>query len=88
MEVSSGDKQDEPIQARPRKAGSLRKKLVKGVAACKTASACWTTTEVWTWGTNGGQLGRYHLPGYQFSVLIFNYTRVRQGVDTRPSAPS
>ena len=88
MEVSSGGKRDEPIQASPRKVGSLRKELVKGDAACKAASTCWTSTEVWTWGTNGGQLGRYHLSGYQYSVLIFNDTRVRQGVDARASAPS
>jgi len=88
MEVSSGGKHDEPIQASPGTVGSLRKELVKGVAACKTASACWTSTEAWTWGTNGGRLCRYHSPDYQYSVLIFNYTRVRQGVDARPSAPS
>ncbi|KAG2127923.1 uncharacterized protein EDB93DRAFT_1185860 [Suillus bovinus] len=57
IEVSSSAKQDEHIQATPRKVGSLRREFVKGVAACKTASACWTDTEVWTWGTNGGQLG-------------------------------
>ncbi|KAG2131671.1 hypothetical protein DEU56DRAFT_454262 [Suillus clintonianus] len=56
IEVSS-TKQDEHIQATPRKVGSLRREFVKGVAACKTASGCWTGTEVWTWGTNGGQLG-------------------------------
>lgn len=57
IEVSSSAKQDEHIQATPRKVGSLRRESVKGVAACKTASGCWTDTEVWTWGTNGGQLG-------------------------------
>ncbi|TFK48398.1 hypothetical protein OE88DRAFT_521568 [Heliocybe sulcata] len=49
---------EEPIQATPKKIlGPLRKEFVRGVAACKTASACWTDTEVYTWGTNGGQLG-------------------------------
>ncbi|KAG1733731.1 hypothetical protein EDB19DRAFT_2001024 [Suillus lakei] len=57
IEVSSSAKQDEHIQATPRKVGSLRREFVKGVAACKTASGCWSDTEVWTWGTNGGQLG-------------------------------
>lgn len=57
IEVSSSAKQDEHIQATPRKVGTLRREIVKGVAACKTASGCWTDTEVWTWGTNGGQLG-------------------------------
>lgn len=47
------------IQAAPRKiAGGLRKEKVYGVAACRTASACWTTDgHVYTWGTNAGQLG-------------------------------
>ncbi|KAG2363543.1 hypothetical protein BDR07DRAFT_1403884 [Suillus spraguei] len=57
IEVSSSAKQDEQIQTTPRKVGSLRREFIKGVAACKTASGCWTDTEVWTWGTNGGQLG-------------------------------
>lgn len=50
---------EEPIQASPRKVlGPLKKEIVKGVAACKTASACWTEREVFTWGTNHGQLGK------------------------------
>ncbi|KAG0701289.1 hypothetical protein DFH29DRAFT_927750 [Suillus ampliporus] len=57
IEVSLPGKHDEPIQAMPRKVGSLKKEFVIGVAACKTASACWTSAEIWTWGTNGGQLG-------------------------------
>ncbi|EIW84456.1 hypothetical protein CONPUDRAFT_100586 [Coniophora puteana RWD-64-598 SS2] len=49
---------DEPVQASPRKiVGPLRREVVVGVAACKTGSACWTSTELFTWGTNGGQLG-------------------------------
>jgi hypothetical protein len=49
---------EEPIQATPRKIyGPLKKELVKGVAASKQCSACWTATEVFTWGTNNGQLG-------------------------------
>jgi len=40
MEVSSGGKHDEPIQASPRKVGSLRKELVKGVAACLQDCFC------------------------------------------------
>lgn len=49
---------EEPIQSVPRKIGTLKGKTVLGVAACKTASACWTASEVYTWGTNNGQLGR------------------------------
>ncbi|KAJ7709467.1 hypothetical protein B0H17DRAFT_1028081 [Mycena rosella] len=49
---------EEPIQAAPRKIyGPLKKEVVKGVAASKQCSACWTATEVFTWGTNNGQLG-------------------------------
>jgi alpha-tubulin suppressor-like RCC1 family protein len=49
---------EEPIQAAARKiVGPLKKETVIGVAACKTSSACWTSTDVFTWGTNGGQLG-------------------------------
>lgn len=47
----------EEIQATPRKVPGLRHKIVMGVAACRTASALWTRDEVWTWGTNNGQLG-------------------------------
>ncbi|KAH8103635.1 hypothetical protein DFH11DRAFT_1734775 [Phellopilus nigrolimitatus] len=39
--------------ATPRRVvGPLKKELVIGVAACKTASACWTAKELFTWGTN------------------------------------
>ncbi|KAJ7286245.1 hypothetical protein C8J57DRAFT_1446850 [Mycena rebaudengoi] len=49
---------EEPIQASPRKIyGPLKKEIVKGIAASKQCSACWTATEVFTWGTNNGQLG-------------------------------
>ncbi|KAF4593586.1 hypothetical protein EYR40_008373 [Pleurotus pulmonarius] len=58
-DMSGFSRKDEPIQATPRKiAGSLKKAYVLGVAACKTASACWTLKEVFTWGTNNGQLGK------------------------------
>ncbi|KAK7038072.1 hypothetical protein R3P38DRAFT_2904260 [Favolaschia claudopus] len=51
-------KLEEPIQSIPRKIyGPLKKEIVKGVAASKQCSACWTATEVFTWGTNNGQLG-------------------------------
>jgi len=52
-------RKDEPIQSVPRKVqGGLKKEFVVGVAASKSASACWTRMELFTWGTNGGQLGR------------------------------
>ncbi|KAI0675984.1 hypothetical protein C8Q78DRAFT_963164 [Trametes maxima] len=58
VETVSGTRSDEPIQSTPRKiAGAIKNRNVLGVAACKTASVCWTADEVFTWGTNSGQLG-------------------------------
>ena len=58
VETMTGGRAEEPIQSTPRKvAGAIRSHAIVGVAACKTASACWTTDEVFTWGTNNGQLG-------------------------------
>lgn len=50
---------DTLTQATPRKVqGQLKGRRVVGVAACQTASACWTDNgEVLTWGLNSGQLG-------------------------------
>ncbi|KAH9849864.1 hypothetical protein C2E23DRAFT_341162 [Lenzites betulinus] len=58
VETETGIRSDEPIQTTPRKiSGALRGRMVIGVAACKTASVCWTADDVFTWGTNNGQLG-------------------------------
>lgn len=68
----------EPIQATPRRVmGALRKDIVEGVAASKTCSACWTSDEVYTWGTNAGQLG-YDQP---VQVLPRKVTWVTRVVD-------
>ncbi|KAF8994964.1 hypothetical protein BDQ17DRAFT_1392318 [Cyathus striatus] len=49
---------DASMQLVPKRVyGPLRKEVVRGIAATKTASACWTAEVVYTWGTNGGQLG-------------------------------
>jgi alpha-tubulin suppressor-like RCC1 family protein len=48
---------EEPIQAVPKKVPGLKGQFVRGVAASKNASACWTAEHVYTWGTNSGQLG-------------------------------
>ncbi|KAH7100947.1 hypothetical protein BKA62DRAFT_704588 [Auriculariales sp. MPI-PUGE-AT-0066] len=47
------------VQPSPRKlAGNLRKEKIAGVAASRTASACWTEDgSLYTWGTHNGQLG-------------------------------
>ncbi|KAG8827699.1 hypothetical protein FRC18_009864, partial [Serendipita sp. 400] len=48
----------EQVQAAARKiTGPLRNQIVFGAACCKTASVCWTSTQLFTWGTNSGQLG-------------------------------
>jgi alpha-tubulin suppressor-like RCC1 family protein len=70
IEVSFSVKQDEHIQGTLRKVGSLRREFVKGVAACKTASGCWTDTEVWTWGTNGGQFGWILFLGCEYTLTL------------------
>lgn len=57
---ASASKTEEQIQAVPKRIlGPLRKEVVLGVAVCKTASACWTDRELFTWGTNSGQLGAH-----------------------------
>ncbi|KAG5351469.1 hypothetical protein C0989_006387 [Termitomyces sp. Mn162] len=73
-------KTDEPIQATPRKIlGPLKKEVVKGVAASKTASVCWTDADVYTWGTNNGQLG-YDKAAQHIQVLPRKATKVTQPV--------
>ncbi|TYJ56674.1 hypothetical protein B9479_002604 [Cryptococcus floricola] len=49
---------DDSVQVSPKRiVGPLKKEFVKGVAAGRMASACWTHDALWTWGTNVGQLG-------------------------------
>jgi alpha-tubulin suppressor-like RCC1 family protein len=49
---------DDQIQVSPKRiVGPLKKEVVRGVAAGRMSSACWTADEVWTWGTNLGHLG-------------------------------
>ena len=48
------------IQPTARKiAGPLRGKRINGIAACKTASICWSADELFVWGTNNGQFGTF-----------------------------
>ncbi|KAG6812376.1 hypothetical protein H0H92_003189 [Tricholoma furcatifolium] len=78
--AESFGKLDEPIQATPRKVqGPLRKEVVKGVAACKSASVCWTDDDVYTWGTNNGQLG-YDKAAQAVQILPRKATKVTQPV--------
>ncbi|KAI6166481.1 regulator of chromosome condensation 1/beta-lactamase-inhibitor protein II [Pisolithus thermaeus] len=57
VETGQGGFIREPVQSTPRKISQLKKEFIKGIAACKSASACWSNSQVWTWGTNNGQLG-------------------------------
>ncbi|KAH9041005.1 hypothetical protein EDB85DRAFT_1858258 [Lactarius pseudohatsudake] len=46
------------VQTTPRVIGGpLKRERARGIAACKSASACWTDTVLFTWGKNNGQLG-------------------------------
>lgn len=57
VETNQGGFTQEPVQSTPRKISQLKREFIKGVATCKIASACWSNTQVWTWGTNSGHLG-------------------------------
>ncbi|EJC99723.1 uncharacterized protein FOMMEDRAFT_170318 [Fomitiporia mediterranea MF3/22] len=64
------------MQTAPRRiVGPLKKEHVIGIAACRTASACWTHNELFTWGTNGGQLG-YDRTGTPVQVLPRRVTQI------------
>ncbi|KAK0490541.1 hypothetical protein IW261DRAFT_1387898 [Armillaria novae-zelandiae] len=71
---------EEPIQSTPKKiVGQLKKEFVRGVAASKTSSACWTATEVFTWGTNHGQLG-YDKSAQPVQILPRKVTKITKPV--------
>ena len=74
---SSTARHEEQIQFTPKKIyGPLRKEVVRGVAASKCASACWTEGEVFTWGTNNGQLGVYIMSYRPFEPAAYAFERV------------
>ncbi|KAI6032378.1 hypothetical protein BKA83DRAFT_106442 [Pisolithus microcarpus] len=50
VETNQGGFTQEPVQSTPRKISQLKREFIKGVAACKIASACWSNSQVWTWG--------------------------------------
>ena len=64
-------KDDLDVQVSPRRiVGLLKKESVKGVAAGRLSSACWTEDSVWTWGTNAGHLGKPNMADEaEFSLL-------------------
>ncbi|KAJ1306442.1 hypothetical protein OPQ81_007445 [Rhizoctonia solani] len=61
------DSSENQVQISPKRIlGPLRKEVVIGIAACKTASVCWTNEDLYSWGTNSGQLGYAKAsPGWQ-----------------------
>lgn len=74
----SGD--HEQVQVTPKRiAGPLKHKVACGVAACKTASACFTSDELYTWGTNNGQLG-YDKAAHSIQVLPRLVARITHSV--------
>lgn len=48
---------EEPIQLSPRRVHALRKDTVKGIAASRYHTACYTSDSLMTWGAPRGQLG-------------------------------
>ena len=75
-----GRKDDEQIQVSPRRiVGPLKKEWVRGVAAGRMSSACWTADSVWTWGTNAGHLG-YEKAANPVQVLPRKVTAISQPV--------
>lgn len=53
-------KEEIEVQVSPKRVvGMLKKEFVKGVAAGRMASACWTEDALYTWGTNAGHLGMF-----------------------------
>ena len=81
---------EEPIQSTPRRVqAALRKVVVRGVAASRSASACWTEQDVYTWGTNNGQLGVLLLHFLTLTRLTrLPTSQYRLPKDIRPSSSS
>jgi len=86
VDPPAAGRSEEPIQYTPRKVqGFLRKEVVKGVAASKYASACWTDNAVYTWGTNNGQLGEFYAKLRQtYPDLYVGYDKAAQPVQVLP----
>ena len=73
-------KDDMEVQVSPRRiVGPLKKEWVRGVAAGRMASACWTADALWTWGTNAGHLG-YEKAANPVQVMPRKVTNLSQPV--------
>jgi alpha-tubulin suppressor-like RCC1 family protein len=65
-------KEEVEIQVSPKRiVGMLKKEFVKGVAAGRMASACWTEDSVYTWGTNAGHLGMSIHPSFDLKWRLW-----------------
>lgn len=64
----------EQIQSTPKRIlGPLKKEVIKGIAASKCASCAWNQQgELYTWGTNHGQLGEVLHSAFPWRRLIFS----------------
>ncbi|KAK8869660.1 hypothetical protein IAR55_000228 [Kwoniella newhampshirensis] len=75
-----GGRDDDLVQVSPKRiVGPLKKEMVRGVAASRMASACWTDDAVWTWGTNAGHLG-YEKASNPVQVVPRRVTSITQPV--------
>ncbi|ORX33429.1 hypothetical protein BD324DRAFT_606179 [Kockovaella imperatae] len=73
-------KEEDLVQVSPKRiVGPLKKEWVMGVAAGRMSSACWTSTAVWTWGTNAGHLG-YDKAANPVQILPRRVTAISQPV--------
>ncbi|WVW82934.1 hypothetical protein I302_104949 [Kwoniella bestiolae CBS 10118] len=71
---------DDLVQISPKRiVGPLKKEFVRGVAAGRMNSACWTAEGVWTWGTNAGHLG-YDKASNPVQVVPRKVTSITQPV--------
>ncbi|OCF36502.1 hypothetical protein I316_01751 [Kwoniella heveanensis BCC8398] len=78
--LGTGRDGDDLVQISPKRiVGPLKKEWVRGVAAGRMASACWTADAVWTWGTNAGHLG-YDKASNPVQVIPRRVTSITQPV--------
>ncbi|OCF55793.1 hypothetical protein L486_06545 [Kwoniella mangroviensis CBS 10435] len=78
--IPGGRDGDDLVQISPKRiVGPLKKEFVRGVAAGRMNSACWTADGVWTWGTNAGHLG-YDKASNPVQVVPRKVTSITQPV--------
>ncbi|BGP17782.1 hypothetical protein JCM10213v2_005824 [Rhodosporidiobolus nylandii] len=78
--AKKGGKDDEPVQAAPRKvAGALKKEVVLGASASRTHTAVFTADALFVFGTNKGQFG-FPIAGDPVQILPRKVPTVQQPV--------